>query len=212
MFLDQEKFSEAIDLYMNALKIHPDKYEIYYNLGIVYSRMNDFDLAKEYYQKAAELNHDFTNSHYRLGQIALLYRDVDGAEENFLNSLGGETEAEASFELAKIYVMKNKPEKAKMFANQAVDLDSKYYNIVQEEPLMYPVKEDVVPPKEDMAPKEHIVSHKEKMVNEYLQDTYNITKKIDLKAAAKEGININEFKWEKGHDKKRYEKQRIDPN
>ena len=210
LLIEQEKFTEALDLYMRALKIHPNKYEIYYNLGIVYSRMNNFDLAKECYEKAAEINHDFANSHYRLGQISLLYRDLDGAEDNFLNSLDGETEAEASFELAKIYVLKNKPEKAKQFANRAVDMDQEYYNIVQKEPLMITVKQDVVPPKEDMAPKEHIRSHKEEMVNEYLKDTYNLTKKINLKEAADEGININEFKWEKGKDRQQHEKQRVE--
>ncbi|MCL2354421.1 MAG: tetratricopeptide repeat protein [Oscillospiraceae bacterium] len=213
LYIEQEKFSEALSLYTKALRIHPNKYEIYYNLGIVHSRMNEFDLAKECYEKAAEINHDFANSHFRLGQLSLLYRDIDGAEDNFLNGLNGETEAQASFELAKIYVIKNNPEKAKMFANKAVDMDQKYYNIIQEESLLTAVKHDVVPPKEDMAPKEHVLSHKEEMVNEYLKDTYNLTKKINLKEAEAEGININEFKWEKGKEnKQRYEKQRVDPN
>jgi len=212
LYIEQEKFKEALNLYNKALKIHPDNYEIYYNLGIVYSRMNDFDLAKEYYQKAAELNSDFKNSRYRLGQIALLYRDIDGAEENFLNSLDGETEAEANFELAKLYVLGNRPEKAKSFANRAVDIDSGIYKKVKEEPLMITVVKDVVPPKENMAAKEHVVSAKEKMINEYLQDTYNLTEKLNMKEAEEEGIKVSEFKWEKGNEKQRYEKQRVDPN
>jgi len=180
---------------------------------MAYTRLNDFELAKEYYEKAAELNHDFYNAHYRLGQIALLYRDLDEAENSFLNSLYAQTEAQASMELAKIYILKNQPEKAKMFANKAVDLESKYYNVIQEEPLLDIIKQDIVPPKENMAPKEYVTSHKEEMVNEYLKDTYNLTKKIDLKEAEKEGINISEFKWEKGNKQTtKYQKQRIDPN
>jgi len=159
------------------------------------------------------MNHDFYNAHYRVAQIALLYRDIDEAEDSFLNSLYGETEAQASIELAKIYILKNQPEKAKMFANKAVDLETECYNIVQEEPLPGMIKQDIAPPKEGMAPKEHVISNKEQMVNEYLKDTYNLTKKIDLKEAEEEGINISEFKWEKGkEDQTKYQKQRLDPN
>ncbi|MCL2341950.1 MAG: tetratricopeptide repeat protein [Firmicutes bacterium] len=212
LYLEKERFNEALDLYMQALKIYPDKYEIYYNLGIVYTRMNDFEMAKEYYEKAAELNSDFVNSRYRLGQIALLYRDIDGAEDNFLNSLNGETEAEASLELSKIYALKNEPERSLKYANRAVDLEPELYKKVQEEPLLFSVKKDVVPPSEEMAKKKDVLSHKEKMVNEYLQDTYNLTKKINLKEAQDEGINISEFKWDKEHENQGYQKQRIDPN
>jgi len=212
LFIEKERFNEAIDLYMNLLRIYPDKYEVYYNLGIVYTRMNDFERAKEYYEKAAELNGDFVNSRYRLGQIALLYRDIDGAEDNFLMSLDGETEAEASLELSKIYALKNQPERALQYANRAVDLDSELYKRVQDEPLLFSVKKDVVPPSEEMASKGQVLSHKEKMVNEYLKDTYNLTKKINLKEAREEGINISEFKWDKEHQRQGYQKQRIDPN
>jgi len=217
LFIEKERFNEAIDLYMNELKIYPDKYEIYYNLGIIYTRMNDFKRAKEYYEKAAELNSDFANSRYRLGQIALLYRDIDGAEDNFLSSLDGETEAEASLELSKIYALKNQPERALQYANRAVDLDSELYKRVQGEPLLFSVKKDVIPPTEEMASKGNVLSHKEKMVNEYLRDTYNLTKKINLKEAQEEGINVKEFRWDKEHQKQvhqkqGYQKQRIEPN
>jgi len=199
LLIEKERFNEAIDLYTKALNYYPENYAIYYNLGIVYTRTNNFDMAKEYYEKAAELNSDFVNSRYRLGQIALLYRDIEGAEENFLSCLNAETEGEASFELSKIYVLKNQPERAAKYANRAIDFDPRYYEKIQNDPLLFSVKKDIIFPSEEITPKENVFSPKEEMINEYLKDTYNLTKKIDLKEAEKEGINISEFKWNKGY-------------
>lgn len=206
LLCEKEKFNDAISLYMMLLKYYPDKFEIYYNLGIIHTMMNNFQMAKEYYEKASELNHDFVNGYYRLGQISLLYRDMDQAEENFKMSLEGETKAGSSFELAKIYTLKNQPSKATMYANKAVEIEPKYYKKVQEEPVLSSVKKDVRTPEENVQLEKIIKSDKEKMVDEHLENTQELTKKINLEEAKEKGININEFRWEKG-----IEKQRIDP-
>ena len=86
IYLEQKELKKAIEVYTNALKYYSDKYEIYYNLGICYSRINDFDIARKCFQKTVELNDDMYLAYYRLGQIALLYRDFDSAEENFSKS------------------------------------------------------------------------------------------------------------------------------
>ena len=44
---EEERFKEAVSVYMMSLRYHPTEYEIYYNLGMVFTRLNDFQKAKE---------------------------------------------------------------------------------------------------------------------------------------------------------------------
>ena len=43
---DKEEFKEAISVYMEALKYNPNDYDLYYGLGIAYTRLNDFRKCK----------------------------------------------------------------------------------------------------------------------------------------------------------------------
>lgn len=204
-----EKYKEAINVYMQALKYYPENYEIYYNLGIIYTKLNDFQMAKDFYEQAAELNHNLYNAYYKLGQISLLYRDLDAAEENFAKAMYGNKEADAYFQLSKIYIMKNQREKSIMFLNKSIELDSENYKKAKEEPIFFGIKKQIKKP-ESQEKKENIEKNKKEMeIEKYLDNTYDITKKIDLDETSKYGIKINEFKWQKGNVS---QKERIDPN
>lgn len=73
---DEERFKEATIVYTEALKYNPANYDIYYNLGMVYTRLNDFQKAKEYYQIAAEINSMLYNAKFNLAQISMIYGDL----------------------------------------------------------------------------------------------------------------------------------------
>jgi len=180
IYLNQKQYKSAIEIYTNALKYYPDKYEIYYNLGICYSRINDFDIARKCFQKTVEINEDMYLANYRLGQIALLYRDFDGAEENFSKSIYNEKEAKAYFELAKIHILKNQKEKAILDINNALKVDSSYYEEIIKEPIIYPIKNLIIKPEEETKI-EYTETEQEKEIEEYLNDTYNLTKILNNK-------------------------------
>ena len=122
-----------------------------------------------------ELNDDIYIANYRLGQIALLYRDFDSAEENFAKSLYNEKEVKSYFELARIHVMKNQKEKAILDVNNALKLDSSYYEIVQNEPILFAIKQSIFKPEGEVKP-EYIETEQELEIEAYLNDTYNLTK------------------------------------
>lgn len=204
-----DKYKEAINVYMEALKYYPENYEIYYELGIIYTKLNDFQMAKDFYEQAAELNHNLYNAHYKLGQISLLYRDLDAAEESFSKALYEENESDAYFQLSKIYIMKNQREKAIIFLNKSIELDPVNYKKAKEEPIFFGVKKQIKKPEAEAKKQNKEKSKKETEIEEYLENTYNITKKIDLDETSKYGIKINEFKWQKGT---KTQKERIDPN
>lgn len=80
---DEGRFKEATIIYTEALKYNPANYDIYYNLGMVYTRLNDFQKAKEYYQIAAEINSMLYNAKFDLAQIAMIYGDLRRSRKIF---------------------------------------------------------------------------------------------------------------------------------
>ncbi len=180
LLLEEKKYKQAITIYVQAIKYDPNDAQMYYDLGIAYSRMNEFSLAKECFKKAVEEDSNYYNAFYRLGQISLLYRDIESAEKYFLESIYGETESKSYYQLAKIYMIKNNKPKAATNINSAIQLDYKYYKTAIEEPIFLPIKQMLIKPEEESSPKIK-ESDKEKEISDYLDDTYNLTKYLNNK-------------------------------
>lgn len=180
LLLEEKKYKQAITIYVQAIKYDPNDAQMYYDLGIAYSRMNEFSLAKECFKKAVEEDSNYYNAFYRLGQISLLYRDIESAEKYFLESIYGETESKSYYQLAKIYMIKNNKPKAATNINSAIQLDYKYYKTAIEEPIFLPIKQMLIKPEEGSSPKIK-ESNKEKEISDYLDDTYNLTKYLNNK-------------------------------
>ena len=96
---------------------------------------------EECYEKAAELNSLYYNAKYNLAQIALLYKELDSAEEYFSQTLEDEDlQADSYYELAKIKLMKGQKDLAIKYANIAVDIESKRISEkIKKEPLFIPI-------------------------------------------------------------------------
>ena len=146
LLIEKERFKEAINVYTKAIKYNDQKPELYYNLGIAYSRINEFSLAKNCFEKTVEIDSNLYNAYYRLGQIALLYRDIESAEKYFMQSLDGETEAKSYYQLAKIYLIKNDKNKAEMYLNRAVQSNPKYYELAKKEPIFFSINKSINKP------------------------------------------------------------------
>ena len=192
LLLERGNFKEATYLYSEAIKHNEDKPDLYYNLGIAYTRVNEFALAKECYLKTVDLDSNNYNAYYRLGQIALLYRDINSAEGYFLQSIYGEVESKAYYQLAKIYMMKNNKNKAAIFLNNAIEISEYYYDQFKEEPIFFPIKQLVVKSESAMKKKPQ-ESETEKEISDYLDNTYDLTKVLNEKKN-KNNNNRNKFK------------------
>lgn len=188
IYMEQKEFKKAIEAYIALLKYQQDDYEIYYKLGICYSQINDFNVAKKCFQKTVEINKDAYNANYRLGQIWLLYRDFEQAEENFKKSLYNEKKAKSFFELAKIYIITNKKQQAISSVNNAIKLDSRYYEVSQREPVLFPIKKFIDKPAKKTTIPEYSETKQEIEIEKYLNDTYNLTKILNKQTESQEGI------------------------
>ena len=177
IYMEQEEYKKTIEIFTGGLKYSIEDADIYYNLGICYTKTNDFNEAKQAFQKALEINKDIYLASYRLAQIALLYREYDIAEQYFLRSAFNEKEAKAYFELAKIYAMKHNNEQSKMYINKAISLNTKYYNLMQEEPVLFTIRREIERPSVETKNDEE-ESKQEKEIEEYLNNMYNLTKTL----------------------------------
>ena len=144
--------------------------------------MNEFSFAKECFLKTVEIDSNSYNAYYRLGQISLLYRDINEAEQFFLQSMYGETEIKSFYQLAKIYMMKNDKQKAIMFLNKATEINSEFYKKMLEEPIFFSIKNQISKTEND---NKIIESEMEKNISEYLDNTYLLTKILDEKKKIK---------------------------
>ena len=209
---DLDKKDEAIQMltnllskkpeYTEALKYSPTSFHLNYNLGIVYTMLNDFQNAKMYYEKAAELNSLVYNTKYSLAEIAMIYKELDEAEKYFLQATEDEELcADAYLELAKIYLIKNDKDKAIQYANVAIQEDPK--RIVDK------IKKDVtfaiiiaklsIPFNleiEEDEEKTHKLTKKEIKAKEHLEQMVEITKKIGYNDVR---IEKNEAKWQENN-------------
>ena len=202
LLIESEDYKQAISVINKALKHYENDEELIYDLGIAYAKINEFNLAKKCFEQVTILNNQNYNAYYRLGQIALLYRDFDMAEKYFSNSAFEEKEAKSYYELTKVYMIKNQKDKAATTLEKAININSKYYVIAKEEPMFYPIKQFIKPAKSnnnENANNNEYESKKEKMIEEYLNDTYNLTKVLN----AKEENKKKDYNWKK-KKKKRY--------
>jgi tetratricopeptide (TPR) repeat protein len=141
LLCEQERFKEAANVYSEALRYKPADFELYYNLGIVYTRLSDFQMAKEMYERAAEINHRMYAANYNLGIIAFIQKDYTAAEKYFENSLYGELEPMAYYQLAKIHLYNGEKDKAITFLNKAIELEPKLQKKAEKEKSFEKIKE-----------------------------------------------------------------------
>ena len=182
VFIEEERYKDAISVYMIALRFHPASYDLYYSIGMAYTMINDFQRAKDFYEKAADINSLAYNAKLNLGQIALIYGDLDEAENYFMQS-GKQEDLEAGsyYYLSQIALLKGNEEKAKNYMNVAVQLDPEVYKQAQRDPVFTPIKEKINPPEEEQKTRLSHLTNEEEKVNKHLMKTCILIKNLSKK-------------------------------
>ncbi len=217
ILLENEMYKEAVNVYQDALRFDQVNYDLYYNLGIAYTMLNDFQNAKTCYEKAAEINSLLHNAKYSLAEIALIYKDLEEAERRFLETIEDEElSADAYYELAKIYLIKGDKETAIKYINTAIDANSKkIVEKVKKDPIFIPIMAKISipfnleePEKEENANR---LKEKEIKAKEHLEEMSELTRNLsynDINLLKKNGRKKedNNLEMENEKDKEQREK------
>ncbi len=188
LLCEQERYKEALTIVTEALKYHPNNYDIYYSMGIIYTMLNDFSSAKTCYEKAATINTLMHHTDYNIAQINLILGDIDEAEKYFMKCIDDEElSPKAYFYIAKICMIRNDKENAINYINMAIELDPIYYKKAEAEPVFIPIKGYINYPnidEEDIEERKSKLSLKEINAEKHLEDTNKLVGKLshnDLK-------------------------------
>lgn len=179
----KKEFKEAVQVYMNALKYRPADLDLYYHLGDIYT-VKRFCKGKECYEKAAQINSALYHARYSLGQINLLYGDLEEAEKYFMECIDAEeVESGAYYYLARIAMIKGKTEKAKNYANIAIEENPTLYDKMADENIFMPIIDEVNKPRLSVdgkkKTKKRTLSKKEMFIDLYLDNTCKIVGKLN---------------------------------
>ncbi|MDO5556724.1 MAG: tetratricopeptide repeat protein [Clostridia bacterium] len=184
MLYEDEKYKEAINIYMDALKYNPLEYELYYSLGMAYTKINDFQRAKGFYEQAASINSCLYNVKYSLAQIALLSNDFVEAEKYFLEAINGiDVEAKAYYYLARIALLKGEDTKAVNYINVAIEINSDIAKIIKENPIFMKIRDRVII--KITEEKKSNLTMMEKDSQEHLENTYELVGKLKYRKETK---------------------------
>lgn len=180
IFYDEERFKDAVSIYIVAIQYHPTEYELYYDMGMAYTRLNNFQKAKEYYQKAAILNSYLYNGQYNLALIAMIQGELDSAEKYLLKALQQEElEPIGYFYLALIALINDENEKAVNYINIALELDKRIEKKISEQPLFAKIQDKIRLPNEPSRKINITLTQKEIKTNEYLEEMYSLVDSLN---------------------------------
>ena len=215
ILIEKERYKDAANIYQEALRFNPMSYDLNYNLGIVYTMLNDFQNAKICYEKAAEINSLAYNCKYALAEIALIYKDLEEAERRFLEAIEEEElSADGYFELAKIYLIKGDKDTAIKYTNTAIDINSKrIVEKVKKDTIFIPIMARISIPfnlENSLNEDEKVAKLQEKDIKakEHLEEMVDITRHLsynDIKLLKK---NAAEGKMKKEQQIERDDKER----
>lgn len=203
ILIEREMYKEAANLYQEALRYDPTNYDLYYNLGIAYTMLNDFQNAKICYEKAAEINSLAFNCKYSLAEIALIYKEIEEAQKHFMQAIEDEKLApDGYFELAKIELIKGNKDIAIQYANTAIDSNSKkIVPKIKKDPIFIPIIPRLSIPfnlEENYEDEENELQEKELKAKEHLEEMFEITRQLSYQDIEMLNRNKNiEDKFEK---------------
>ena len=206
MLCMNERYKEAISVMNEVSKYHPNNYDVYYSMGMIYTLLNDFSTAKSCYEKAAIINSLEHNSDYNIAMIELILGELEESEKYFTRCIDDENlGALAYYQLAKIYMIKGDKETATQALNIAIELDKKMYKKAVEDRVFIPIKGYINYPnmeedEEQIEEETNKKVEKEELVRKHLEDTYDLVGQLNYKEIGIKYSNTKEIYEDRQRD------------
>jgi len=86
-YFNKGRYEEAIDIWLEELKMTPNNPSVQNNIGLAYRRLGDSQMAIHYLKRAIELKPGYGRYYYNLGLVHYDLKEFAQAKQNFLKAL-----------------------------------------------------------------------------------------------------------------------------
>ena len=189
IYQEEGGMRKAIDEYVKVLDIRSNDYKSYFKISKLLNDLGKKDEAIEMLKILSKQKPELYEPGKMLGDLLLEKESFKEAIYAYTQAIKADLEkAEAYFELAKINMMKNQKNKAILDLNKLLKIDTSYYKKMQKEPVFFSIKQTIQKPEIELEPN-YKDTEIEKEIEEYLKDTYNLTKILNGKEDKLKNIN-----------------------
>jgi tetratricopeptide (TPR) repeat protein len=127
MVYDEEKYEDAITLWLLEIELAPERVRPYRNIGLTYRKLGDLDTAQKYHEKAIKIDPKFGRTYYSLGLVYYDREDYRKAIDLFLKAIKNKHgNADVYYSLGQAYRILENNRKAIEAYKKVVELNSKY--------------------------------------------------------------------------------------
>ncbi|MCG8570514.1 MAG: AAA family ATPase [Spirochaetes bacterium] len=132
IYFDMKDYKNSIKCYQKTIKLEPDAYWAYYNIGLATLELDNssdkaIEHAKNWFKKAIRINPEYYPALNELGLYFLRKVDYKRAKEYFNRSIKSNTQYKYPyFNLSKLYKETKQNDKAKLYLIKAIRADANY--------------------------------------------------------------------------------------
>ncbi|MGD9898224.1 MAG: tetratricopeptide repeat protein [Calditrichaceae bacterium] len=126
-FVKKQKYNEAVNKYLEAIKADNNFPQAYYMLGYAYKKTGQYDKAENSYRQAIKLDSQFEKAYIALAYLqSALQKDADAMNTYKAVLAFNETSSEANFGLGKLLFDQKENRDAVRYLEKSVKSDPTY--------------------------------------------------------------------------------------
>lgn len=126
-FYAEQKYTEAVSRYMDAIKINPRQWAYHFNLGLAYKKMNEQDQALQAFRQAQALNPESFSANKELGENLARLGNFDEARYYFEKAtVLNPEDVDTLYNLGVCLINLGEPEKALPYFEQVISFKKNY--------------------------------------------------------------------------------------
>lgn len=120
----EERWADAEDAFLEAIRVDPDFPPLYQGLGLVYAQTKDYASAEIYLKEAARRFPNEYRSQYGLAKVCVRLGDLERAEKYYLKAVEIDPSEPATYhDLAGIYYQRQDWPKTLRYLEKAVEIN-----------------------------------------------------------------------------------------
>ncbi len=129
-YIAQEKWQKAQINFQRAIEIEPHRWDIYFNLGVIFLKQQQYEAAVNKFEQAIRIKPDYDWSYNNLGKAFLKLGRPKDAVQSFIQAITiNQNNPQFYYNLGEALVQKNAVDQAVVCFRQALELDPKDHEL-----------------------------------------------------------------------------------